>query len=300
MEAVCKEQPQARPPDETALVERARSGDAEAFGALYEQRRAQIYTFLRYLVRDREEAADLTQQVFVRAWDGLPRLRKPEVFGAWLHRIARNLARDRAKSARVRMEEPLPDEDETVGAGDAGSGLLEKEMRRQVRDAVAALRRVHPYEEPAFDLYALACPETDDEPVDAPGSGMGRVVTLDRPVSLATIVRRIKGHLGVKQVEVAEPDGFGKVRRIGVCAGAGGSLLADAQKIGRGIDVFFTGEMRHHDVLAAGQRGVAVILAGHTQTERPFLPALGQRLKREAPDVQWMVSGVDRAPSQLR
>jgi len=143
MEAVCKEQPQARPPDETALVERARSGDAEAFGALYEQRRAQIYTFLRYLVRDREEAADLTQQVFVRAWDGLPRLRKPEVFGAWLHRIARNLARDRAKSARVRMEEPLPDEDETVGAGDAGSGLLEKEMRRQVRDAVAALPEIH-------------------------------------------------------------------------------------------------------------------------------------------------------------
>ena len=166
--------------------------------------------------------------------------------------------------------------------------------RECVRQVVAALRRVHPYEEPAFDLYPL---------VDAPAadctSGGGRIITLDRPVSLSTLVRRIKAHLGVKHVEVAEPAGLGAVRRIGLCAGAGGSMLTEAEGIGDGIDVFFTGEMRHHDVLAARQRGVAVILAGHTQTERPFLPVLARRLKRQTPGVRWSVSRADRAPSAL-
>ncbi|NJL30437.1 MAG: hypothetical protein HC898_01730 [Phycisphaerales bacterium] len=77
--------------------------------------------------------------------------------------------------------------------------------------------------------------------------------------------------------------------------GAGGSLLAEAIQACDGkLDVFFTGEMRHHDVLDAVQRGVTVVLAGHTQTERPYLPVYRNRLKQlTGKQVHWQVSKAD-------
>ncbi len=86
------------------LVSRARSGDVAAFEELYRSHQAGIYTFIRSQVRHQEIAADLTQETFVRAWESLPRLRRPGAFRGWLHRIAGNLVRDEMKSARSRLE----------------------------------------------------------------------------------------------------------------------------------------------------------------------------------------------------
>lgn len=85
-------------------VSRARSGDMAAFEELYRSHQAGIFTFIRSQVRHREVAADLTQETFVRAWESLPRLRKPGAFRGWLHRIAANLVRDEVKSGRSRLE----------------------------------------------------------------------------------------------------------------------------------------------------------------------------------------------------
>jgi putative NIF3 family GTP cyclohydrolase 1 type 2 len=77
-----------------------------------------------------------------------------------------------------------------------------------------------------------------------------------------------------------------------VCAGAGAEAL-------RGIeaDCWLTGEMKHHDVLAAVQNGTGVILCGHTETERGYLLLFGKNLRRACgPDVQILVSKADRAP----
>lgn len=155
---------------------------------------------------------------------------------------------------------------------------------------IDAMRATHPYEEPAFDIIPLVTP-----PV-TPTQGMGRVLTLDKPVSLATCVTRLKKHLGVRTLDIAKATGkTGKhIRRIGVCAGAGGSLLDPAGD----IDLFITGEMRHHDVLAAVDRGTSVLLAGHTQTERPFLPRLRDMLNKQGADsIQWQISKADAPPS---
>jgi len=86
------------------IVLRARSGDMAAFEELYRSHQAGIFTFIRSQVRHREIAADLTQETFVRAWESLPRLRKPGAFRGWLHRIAANLVRDEVKSGRSRLE----------------------------------------------------------------------------------------------------------------------------------------------------------------------------------------------------
>jgi putative NIF3 family GTP cyclohydrolase 1 type 2 len=59
--------------------------------------------------------------------------------------------------------------------------------------------------------------------------------------------------------------------------------------------------MRHHDVLDAVSRGVSVILAGHTQTERPYLPVYRRRLvELTGLTVKWRVSNADQPPSRLR
>jgi dinuclear metal center YbgI/SA1388 family protein len=159
-----------------------------------------------------------------------------------------------------------------------------------VAAVVAALRDAHPYEEPAFDLVPLLT----DPTARAAASGAGRVVTLDKPVTLAELTRRVKRRLKVRTLEVAAGDGR-PIRTVGLCAGAGGSLLAEAGP----IDAYLTGEMRHHDVLAATTRGTAILLAGHTQTERPYLPTLRRRLAKAAPEVTWLVSRADAAPSRV-
>ncbi|MFW6060482.1 MAG: Nif3-like dinuclear metal center hexameric protein [Phycisphaeraceae bacterium] len=142
-------------------------------------------------------------------------------------------------------------------------------------------------------------PAGEDALAEAIGAtGQGRIVELTRAVTLNTLADRLKKHLGVKHLEVAPPQGATRrIKRIGLCAGAGGSLLDEAGP----IDAFFTGEMRHHDVLAATAAGTAIFLAGHTQTERPYLPTYRQRIAAALGDaVEWRISKADRAPSTIR
>jgi len=158
------------------------------------------------------------------------------------------------------------------------------------RKAVPAIARAieanHSYEEPAWELYALE-PKTDDR------IGQGRRVTLDKAVPLNTLTQRIKAHLGLDHVRVAEANKR-KVKTIALCAGAGGSVVG-----GQNADVYFTGEMRHHDVLAANARGISVILCDHTNTERPYLKVLRQRLQAQVKGVKFELSRQDREPLRV-
>jgi RNA polymerase sigma-70 factor (ECF subfamily) len=78
--------------EETALVLAAQA-DPAAFAPLYQCYRDRIYAYLRTRTWNADDAADLTQQVFLQALDALPRYRTGRVpFAAWLARIARNLA----------------------------------------------------------------------------------------------------------------------------------------------------------------------------------------------------------------
>ncbi|MCH2143919.1 MAG: Nif3-like dinuclear metal center hexameric protein [Phycisphaerales bacterium] len=156
--------------------------------------------------------------------------------------------------------------------------------------AVRALRSFHPYEEPPVDIYAL-------EPAPLRETGAGRRVVLDRSVSMRTLVDRVRSRTSVKRLQVARShERPQKHRIIGVCVGAGGSMLDTA--ISQGCTVFVTGEMRHHDVLKAQASGCSVILAGHTNTERGYLPVLAKRLAAslgsDAPE--FIVSRKDRDP----
>lgn len=90
-----------QPDDDVALV-RAAQARAEEFAALYERYRVPVYCYLRARVPTDDEAADLTQQVFLRAFGALPGYEVRGVpFAAWLFRIARNAAADAHRRHRV-------------------------------------------------------------------------------------------------------------------------------------------------------------------------------------------------------
>ena len=124
----------------------------------------------------------------------------------------------------------------------------------------------------------------------------GRVVRLQRPVALPTVLQRLKRRFGVRHLQVAAPAKARRsVRSFAVAAGAGGSVLR-----GTGADLLVTGEMSHHDALAAVAAGATVVCAGHSNTERGYLPVLRRRL-REAfeGDLEVVVARADRDPFRI-
>ena len=123
--------------------------------------------------------------------------------------------------------------------------------------------------------------------------GAGRRIVLDRRQPLSVIVERIKRRLGISGVRVAVGNAR-RYRTIGVCAGAGAALrpVATAQD----CELFLTGEMRHHDVLAAQADGCTVVLAGHTNTERGYLKVMRKRLQQEMTSLKVVVSRKDADP----
>ncbi|MHC5113596.1 MAG: Nif3-like dinuclear metal center hexameric protein [Planctomycetota bacterium] len=154
--------------------------------------------------------------------------------------------------------------------------------------AVTTLRQFHPYEEPPVEIYAL-------QPRPRRDTGAGRRITLDRKLGVTAITEALKKHLGVRRLSVAPGrDAPRTIRTIGLCAGAGGSLLRAA--LDQGCELFLTGEMRHHDVLAAQAAGCTVILAGHTNTERGYLKRLRRLLLKELPKLDVSVSKRDAHP----
>lgn len=143
--------PRGTVPDvaDDALVAAARA-DPEAFGQLYARYYPRVYRYLRSRTATPEDAADITQQVFLRAFDSLHRYKPGGVFTAWLFRIARNAATDAGRRRKRRGPPPVV----LDGLDFADSELAEDEvLRRERHDRLrAALVTLDPGKR---DLVAL-------------------------------------------------------------------------------------------------------------------------------------------------
>jgi len=162
---------------------------------------------------------------------------------------------------------------------------------RRLGDVTSALRRAHPYEEPAFDIYPLA-----GEPLST--LGQGRVGLFEKPTRLRDLAQRLASMVcAIAPAMVGRPSAA--IRRAFVCVGAAGSLPfeTDAGPCGAG-DVIITGEIRHHDALRYERCGAAAIALGHSTSERPVLKPLGAMLRKRLPGVQIDISRKDRDPLQ--
>lgn len=160
---------------------------------------------------------------------------------------------------------------------------------RDLARVVDALRAAHPYEEPAFDLVAITPPPPAD-----PRTGAGRVATLSAPATAEAIAARIAPALGGGPLDRSRTEAARTHARVAVCAGSGASLLDAAARAG--ATLFLTGELPHHDVLRAHALGLEVLLAGHTNTERGYLPRLAEAIRARHPGVEVAVSARDRDP----
>ena len=137
-------------PCDPTMVARARQGDVDAFGELFAATHRRIYNFVRQMVNDPEEAADVTQKIYVSAWRNLKSLRTDEAFLVWLHRIALNAARD-VRKRPVRPTESLdahdPEERPRLDIPDASAGPAERaalhDTQEFVRRAVRSLPDIH-------------------------------------------------------------------------------------------------------------------------------------------------------------
>lgn len=93
--------------EDTGLIERARTGDTVAFSQLVRNYQHDVYTLAVRLVRDREMAADVAQEAFVRAWKALPRFRGDARFSTWMHRITVNVAWTHRKRSARHATQPI-------------------------------------------------------------------------------------------------------------------------------------------------------------------------------------------------
>ena len=107
------------PSEDAQLVARCQNGDHAAFDQLMTKYRNQVYATVYNLMRNEEDAWDLAQETFLKAWRHLAQFRGQSKFSTWLHRIAINLAIDRSR--RKQLESGVAFDD-TLGWNQIESG----------------------------------------------------------------------------------------------------------------------------------------------------------------------------------
>ena len=127
--------------DEDQLIEKAISGNKEAFGHLYDYYFVQIFKYLLIRTDNREDAEDMTETVFMKAWEHLPRFggkKKERNFRAWLFRIAHNTVVDHYRTRK--HFSPLETVSQTsTTEGEPGRVALDNEDSRRIIQAIKRL-----------------------------------------------------------------------------------------------------------------------------------------------------------------
>ena len=128
--------------DDAGLVALSASGRREAFDVIVERHRRTVYQVCYRFVNNHEDASDLSQEAFVRAWRGLKNFHGQSALSTWLYRIAVNLCLNRL-TLKTPKTGPIESTDrfEDKSSDDPQSRLLREERAASVRRAIAALPR---------------------------------------------------------------------------------------------------------------------------------------------------------------
>ena len=135
--------------DQRQLVERARGGDHDAFAQLVRVAVVRLDKAARLILRDPELARDAVQDTLIRAWRDLPKLREPDRFEAWLHRLTVNACLDQARKRRRRVVEveltPITDLEIPDGSAARADRDLVDQVLRRLDDRGRAIVVLHYY-----------------------------------------------------------------------------------------------------------------------------------------------------------
>lgn len=155
----------------------------------------------------------------------------------------------------------------------------------RIAEVVAAMRKAHPYETPAFDVIKLYDVESK--------FGLGRMGKLSSPQRLADIIQRIKKQTGARAIGLVGPQKR-TVKTAAVCAGSCGKIINLV--IAAECDLYVTGELKHHYALAAQEANLTCICLSHTVSERFILKKFGKKLQKQLKDVTIRISKEDADP----
>ncbi|MDI6783653.1 MAG: sigma-70 family RNA polymerase sigma factor [bacterium] len=135
--------------DERELIARSKSGDADAFTELVNRNEKRIYTLAYQLLNNREDAEDILQETFLRAYNNLGSFRGDSSFNTWLHRITTNLVISRFRKKKLdteSLDEPIIINHEEIKQREIvdwsdipDKALLKKELNATIDSAIAAL-----------------------------------------------------------------------------------------------------------------------------------------------------------------
>jgi RNA polymerase sigma-70 factor (ECF subfamily) len=133
-----------------ALVEKARAGDQTAFHRLVDHYQPEIYRMIYYRSRSKMDAEDLTQDVMLKAYKNIGRLKSPEVFRSWLYRIAVNRVRDYYRKKQFRSlfgmvsmdDDSFHESAQMAVPPEAEGGISRKDFWRQIEQMLSAFSRM--------------------------------------------------------------------------------------------------------------------------------------------------------------
>jgi dinuclear metal center YbgI/SA1388 family protein len=155
----------------------------------------------------------------------------------------------------------------------------------KLADCIAAMKKAHPYETPAFDCYRLY---NDQEEF-----GLGRIGKLEKPLRIRQVIEKIKKHTGATAFGIVG-DEKRLVKTAAVCAGSCGKIINLV--IAAGADLYVTGELKHHQALAAQEAGLTCICLSHSVSERFILKKFARQLQNELKNVTIRISLKDADP----
>ncbi|XP_041456856.1 NIF3-like protein 1 [Lytechinus variegatus] len=164
-------------------------------------------------------------------------------------------------------------------------------MKSDLSSVISLMKSIDNIDQSSLNITQLAkAPMTK--------TGIGRKATLQTPTPVSTMLNRIKTHLTLDHIQVALGQGKtleSEVSTVGICAGSGASVLKGVR-----ADMFLTGEMSHHDILAATAEGTSVVICNHSNTERGYLHVLQGKLTSLFENtIKVFVSEKDRDPLQV-
>jgi RNA polymerase sigma-70 factor, ECF subfamily len=153
--------------DETNWIARARQGDAAAFEAIYQRYERRIYSFVYRMMGNPEDASDLTQDTFVKAYLALPRTTADLNVSAWLHRIASNACLDVLRRRRLVQWLPWDVFDtnpamEPAAPDDPAASFIRQETEQEVQHILSLLTPKHRTALVLKEYQGLSCDEIAD------------------------------------------------------------------------------------------------------------------------------------------
>ncbi len=142
-------------------------------------------------------------------------------------------------------------------------------LERDISNVLNAMKKSHPYEEPAYDLYETKVVKND---------GIGAVGEIEEEITLNEFTKILKEKSQANYIRLIEANDS-KVKKIALCTGSGGTLIKEIKHFS--IDLFVTGDLNYHQALDLKESGINTIEIEHFDTEKFFAQAMFEKLREE-------------------